>query len=1004
MNELFLNAILNLFAIQAAGLPTGYHPKAAAIVNLYLRNHLRIATPKEYSELFDEALDLHCTIDDPLTRQEQVRGLSRRLRGLLTRFEHYMVVLYCLELSCIGGEVGTEPVRILSEELDISAEVLSELEMVALGITDYSRLTSSFLLVNPPESMPHADCRILLRPELKASFVVYRIGETDSYILFVPEAGRLSADALAVTPLTPTILQPGFILRDSNGARIYHGEISAVFSAGSAPSFFLQAEALQFRYPGSDSGLHTFSVSETGGKLVGIMGTSGAGKSTLLGILNGQTPPDSGRLTINGIDIYQEQRRLEGVIGHVPQDDLLFEDLTVFDNLFYNASLCLADLSAAERTLKVEALLGELHQAGTRDLIVGSPMEKSISGGERKRLNIALELIREPSILFVDEPTSGLSSADSENVMALLKTQASKGKLVIVVIHQPSSRIFKMLDSVWLLDKGGRPVYTGNPLDAIVYFRKQIHQAGMDEYSCPHCGSVNPEQILEIIEAGGVDENGRLTKERRVSPEEWHRRHLAQQEQLPQDKTARAGEVNRCLSRPGISGQFQVFFQRTLKGRLHNRQYLLINLLEAPLLALVTALVCRGAWGAEYVFMENGNLANYFFISVIVALFMGMSVSAEEINRDRSALSRERLLHLSWFGYIASKTTYLAIVVALQTAMFTLVGNYVLRIPDMYLSTWAVLFSCSLLSCLLGLNISATFKSAVNIYILIPLLLVPQIILGGATVQFDELLHRDAASRNVPWAANFMPSRWGYEALLVRQYTGNRYMRQFFNDECGATRNDYMIQFHIPEIRALADYPLLETGGKDHAAGSAARLAALSNELRIQEQNTGIPSGLTESLFRQTAYTPEVRDRVKDYLSLLVEHYSAIRQQALAHKDITEKRLHDTIGIEGAQLLKQNHYNKNVAALALNTRSLDAVRLSGNRLVQVAAPICQTPESVAGQAHFMAAVKRIGTVAVSTPIFNLSVIWAMTAALFVTLQVRLLSGIMSFCRGSIRKK
>lgn len=1004
MNELFLNAILNLFAIQVSCLPPEHRPRAATIVNLYLRNHLRIATPEEYSELYNEALDLHSSADGLLTYQEQIRGLSRRLRGLLTRFEQYMVVIYCLELACVGGQGDSDPVRILVEELDIPADVVSELELLALTITDDSRLTSSFLLVNPQESIKRGECRILLRPEFKTTFVMYRLKETDSYLLLMPDQSRLSADSLTVEPLTPTLLQPGFILRDAHGTRIYHDEVSAAFLTGAVPSLFFQADALEYRYPGSDYGLHTFSALETGGKLVGIMGTSGAGKSTLLGILNGQTPPDSGRLTINGIDIYQKSRRLEGVIGHVPQDDLLFEDLTVFDNLFYNASLCLANLNKEERILRVEALLDELQQSGTRDLIVGSPMEKSISGGERKRLNIALELIREPSILFVDEPTSGLSSADSENVMALLKAQTAKGRLVIVVIHQPSSRIFKMFDSLWLLDKGGKPIYTGNPLDAIVYFRTQIHQAGMDEYSCRHCGSVNPEQILEIVETRTLDENGHFTRERRISPEEWHQRHLTQQAGLQQHGVAMPGEVERYLARPGLWGQLCIFFQRTFKGRFHNRQYLLINLLEAPFLALVTALVCRGAWGTKYIFADNANLCNYFFISVIVALFMGMSVSAEEINRDRNVLNRERFLHLSWFSYITSKSAYLALVVALQTALFTLVGNAVLRIPDMYASTWVVLFSSSLLSCILGLNISATLKSAVNIYILIPLLLVPQIILGGATVQFDELLHRDAASREVPWVANIMPSRWGYEALLVQQYTGNRYMREFFNDECIATQNDYMIQLHIPEIRALADYPLLEAGGANNAAESMRRLAALSNELRVQEQNTGIPSGLTASLFRHTAYTPEVRDRVKEYLLLLVEHYSNIRQDALSRKEVTEKRLHDTMGIEGTQLLKQSHYNKDVAVQALNTRSFETVRLSGNRLVQVAAPICQTPESVFGQAHFMSAVKRIGDGKINTPIFNLAVIWGMTAVLFVALQTRLFTGIMRCFRGSCRKK
>ena len=182
------------------------------------------------------------------------------------------------------------------------------------------------------------------------------------------------------------------------------------------------------------------------------MGGSGVGKSTLLNILNGNIPVQHGKIKINGVEIFEQKKQVEGLIGYVPQDDLLFEDLTVWENLFYNASLCFDQLSQEAIEEKVEKVLHELELHPFKDLKVGSPLKKVISGGQRKRLNVALELIREPAILFVDEPTSGLSSTDSEKVVLLLKQQARKGKLIIVNIHQPSSAIFKMFDKLWILD------------------------------------------------------------------------------------------------------------------------------------------------------------------------------------------------------------------------------------------------------------------------------------------------------------------------------------------------------------------------------------------------------------------------------------------------------------------------------------------------------------------------------------------------------------------------
>ena len=136
----------------------------------------------------------------------------------------------------------------------------------------------------------------------------------------------------------------------------------------------------------------------------------------------------------------------------------------------------------------------------------------------RKRLNIALELIREPAVLFLDEPTSGLSSRDSENILDLLKELTFKGKLVFVVIHQPSSDIFKMFDRLLILDTGGYLIYNGNPIDSIMYFKSRVQAADWNESECPTCGNVNPEQVFNIVETNVLDEFGKLTHTRRISP------------------------------------------------------------------------------------------------------------------------------------------------------------------------------------------------------------------------------------------------------------------------------------------------------------------------------------------------------------------------------------------------------------------------------------------------------------------------------------------------------
>jgi ABC transport system ATP-binding/permease protein len=992
MNEILLNAILNLFAIQTSLIDSSGRSDALSLISRYLRDYLRITHTDEYIKLFEEALDIH-QLRDEQTKLAQAREITANLKRLLPRFDQYVFLLRYLELENMGGCRREDLGDIVAAELQIAPAVRSDLSYLTAAHRGDSLLTADFLCINHPEKETQEGCRKLSRPDFCAAFTVYHLQDADAYFLRVDQ-GKMTADSLSLTSGTAHLLLPGSILRDLHGNCIYYQEIAAAFQTAPREPLLLRAENLEFRYPGSDTGLHDFSFCEAGGRLVGIMGQSGSGKSTLLNILTGQLPPDRGRVSVNGLDLYRDAARLEGVIGYVPQDDLLFEHLSVFDNLAFNAALCLANLDKKTRDARVEALLAELQQLPTRDLMVGSPLEKTISGGERKRLNIALELLREPSILLVDEPTSGLSSADSENVMALLKAQAAKGKLVIVVIHQPSSRIYRMFDALWILDQGGRPIFSGNPLDAIVYFRTEARQADMDEYACPGCGSVNPEQLFEIIQARAVDENGRFTPRRRVPPEEWHRRYLAARDQqaLPQAScdTVTAQKMERRLWRPGRAGQFWIFFLRTLKGHVQNRQYLFINLLEPPLLAVIAALICRGSWGLEYVFQENRNLSSYFFISVVVAIFLGLSISAEEINRDRKALKRERLLHLSWTAYIGAKTFYLAGLAALQLALFVWLGNAILHIPDMNGVSWAVLFFCALVSCILGLNVSAGVRSAVNIYIIIPILLIPQIMLGGASVSFDELMDREAGTRSVPAIANVMPSRWGYEALVVEQYAKNRYMRLFFQDERLAVNSDYMLQAYLPELKSLADYPLLEAGEPDHAARTKRTLAVLATELKILEEKTKMKSGLPYGLLAPQSYTPDVCRRVKEYLERAENEYRRLNAQAAAGKRIAEKRLNDALGIDGAQQFKSTYYNEDIAGLVLNVKNLEAVRLSGGRLVRVAAPVFEEPQSKLGGAPFLASSKQVGSRRVETLVFNLLVLAGMAVLLFLALDARLL--------------
>ena len=475
---------------------------------------------------------------------------------------------------------------------------------------------------------------------------------------------------------------------------------------------------------------------------------------------------------INGINIHDDTDKVEGVIGFIPQDDLLIEDLSVFDNLYFAARLCFGHYSKKQTRELVEKVLLSLGLSEIRNLKVGSPLQKTISGGQRKRLNIGLELLREPTVLFVDEPTSGLSSRDSENIMDLLKELSLRGKMIFVVIHQPSSDIFKMFDTLVILDVGGFQIYYGNPVESVSYFQEIVNAAYKTPGACPDCGNINPEQVFNIIETRVVNEFGRFTHTRKISPGQWYQ-YFKQKIKLPKIKQV-TDPLPITQKIPNRFRQLLVFVQRNVLSKLADHQYLTINALLAPVLALFIAYFSKySATNTVYTFYGNDNIPVYFLMSIVVALFVGLIVSAEEIFRDRKILKREKFLNLSRSSYLISKIIVLFVISAIQTISFILIGDLVLEIPLGEMRYWLILYSCSCFANMLGLNISSAFDSAVTIYILIPILIIPQLLLSGVVINFDKFNPNVGTPKRVPMMGEFMASRWAFEAYMVTQFKDN---------------------------------------------------------------------------------------------------------------------------------------------------------------------------------------------------------------------------------------
>ena len=1001
MSEKILNALLQLFAIlaKADGGDAAAATERRTIVERFLLQQFPADLARYHLARFDALL----TADERDARSGRKRTALRSVKVLricmqvneeLTHRQRYIVLVHLIEFVHAereASELDLEFVTTVADTFNIPQEEFARCLAFVRGNGGEREDSEHLLYVDAQEGRTLGRAHHLHHHGIRGELQVLHVPSVGMYVMryFGPDEIFLNGQRVAGD--RHHVLTNGSSLRPPHGAPIYYSDILGSFlKRKGRSSITFQADGIEYAFPNGTKGLHELRLRETSGKLIGIMGGSGSGKSTLLNVLNGNLRPSKGRVTINGIDVHAEADRVRGVIGHVSQDDLLIEELTVFQNLFYNAKLCFGDQDDEAITERVLRMLQSLGLYETKDLKVGSALEKTISGGQRKRLNIALELIREPSVLFVDEPTSGLSSRDSENIMDLLRELALKGRLVFVVIHQPSSDIFKMFDRLLLMDQEGHPVYYGDPVEAVVYFKQVTGQVAAQAGQCSACGNVNPEQIFNILEAKLVDEYGNETDQRRISPEAWNEVYRARMAAEEHDQEG-AGEVPGSTFRPpGLFRQLEVYFRRDALAKLANRQYVLVNLLEAPVLALVMAFFLRylGQEG-DYVFRENDNVPQYLFIAVIVALFLGLTVAAEEIIRDRKILQREKFLDLSWGGYLASKVGIMFLISAVQTLFFVLIGNAVLGIQGMLLPYWLLLFSTACFANVLGLNVSASFNSAKVIYIVIPVLIIPQLLFSGIIVRFDKLHPWFASERSVPWIGNIMASRWAYEGLAVTQFMENAYERQFYEEDQRMRTANWRKDLWLRELRNVVSG--IRQGLESGASPPAADLALLHAELeREAERIEGFDPPIS-SLKDPGSVDLEVLREVDASLDLLVQHYRSIYRSAERAKEDRVQSLTATPALKRAYFtLMDAQRNESLAEFVTNKNDLTMIVRVNDELVRKSDPIYSDPvdRSLLG-AHFYAPFKWLAGERVPTLYANTLVLWSMTLLFMILLWLDL---------------
>lgn len=514
----------------------------------------------------------------------------------------------------------------------------------------------------------------------------------------------------------------------------------------------IEVSSVAVNAPNGDRLLNEVSLTIFPSELVALMGPAGAGKTTFLKAINGYTPPAGGRVLFNGADLYQFYDRFRQQMSYVPQDDIVHAQLKVEEALYFSAKLR-TDLSDGEIKQRIAEVLTSLEIFDKKSAIIGSPERKVLSGGQRKRVNIAMELIAAAPVIFLDEPTSGLSSYDAENVVKVLKNLSNAGTTIITTIHQPSLDIFKQFDNLIMIsrDQGGcgALAYFGpaHP-DSIEFF----DPAGVQVARSQPGKDLSPEMLLSGL--------------KNHKTEQWAAKY--EQSRYKKDFVAsRSGKVPSVPSPAPASavrkfgfGQWWTLVRRNYLLKIRDRAQLVILLVQAPLFGFLLGLVFKPLGpptGVQTILEQAPPLE---FLMVVAAIWFGCNNVARDIVGEWTVFQRERMVSLKLPSYIFSKLAIAAVLGLFQCCVLLGIVYVMCSLKGEFFATLGVLYLASLVGAALGLCISARASTTEAAIAMLPLILLPMIALGGALTPLGEM----GAIRH---AANIVPSRWAFEANLL---------------------------------------------------------------------------------------------------------------------------------------------------------------------------------------------------------------------------------------------
>ncbi|HEV2581259.1 MAG TPA: FHA domain-containing protein [Ktedonobacteraceae bacterium] len=725
---------------------------------------------------------------------------QRTLNGLLYQGQHirgdqqFRKQLVSGDIFRIGDEHGTLITLAYNDGKGVPAEVLPKMQPIQLTAERFTigRTGDNAIILNHPQVSAHH----AVLEKIEGGYHIVDLSSTNHVFVNgqrVAQQALRSGDEMRIGPYRLTYTGTELRQYDESG--------------------LIRIDALRLKKEGNNHVilLNGISLVIPPRKFVALVGGSGTGKTTLMDALNGLRPAQEGSVFYNGVDYYHNLAAFNTLLGYVPQDDIVHRDLTVERALYYAAKLRLpSDFTKEQIKWRIDEVLEDVEMTERRSLLVSK-----LSGGQRKRVSIALELLANPGIFFLDEPTSGLDPGLDRKMMALLRRLADRGRTIILVTHATNN--INVCDYVCFLAQGGRLAYFGPPNEAKTYFDKTDFA-----------------EIYSTLEVTKEQPDIPARAEARFLASQDYQRYVAEPlqegqariaQQQSQSRPAPAGASER-VKRGNAWSQFLLLSTRYLELLKNDKGNLFILLLQAPVIAVMLVLMVRFEIGPGIfdpgnlvqcrtqiltssgplalpqaqqsetidcqqvlIFLQNdpngqqyaqsnggvtrvlqdfilpgpgSNAQKVLFILAFATVLFGCLNGAREIVKESAIYQRERAVNLGIMPYMFSKIVVLGVLCFFQSAVLTLViqlGEPLQQgiIFSPILETYITLTLTSLAGLLIGLAISAIAPNNDRAISLVPIILIPQVIFSGAIIPLKDWLTQILAT--------IFPTRWAMAAL-----------------------------------------------------------------------------------------------------------------------------------------------------------------------------------------------------------------------------------------------